>query len=49
MNKILIILILLFYLQVAQYEPILINKKYDFKFDDITYEGDEKINKINKK
>ena len=30
----------------CKYEPILINKKFDYKFDDITYEGDEQINVI---
>ena len=43
MNRILIFILLA---HSCKYEPILINKKFDYKFDNITYEGDEQINVI---
>ena len=46
MNRIFIILIFILLAHSCKYEPILINKKFDYKFDDITYEGDEQINVI---
>ena len=46
MNKVLKILILLFTLQGCSFEPILINKNFDFRFENINSSGDEKINEI---
>ena len=46
MNKVLKILILLFALQGCSFEPILINKNFDFRFENINSSGDEKINEI---
>jgi len=46
MNKVIKILILLFTLQGCSFEPILGNKNFDFKFENITSSGDEKINEI---
>ena len=46
MNKILKILILLLTLQGCSFEPILINKNFDFRFENINSSGDEKINQI---
>ena len=46
MNRIFVILIFILLAHSCKYEPILINKKFDYKFDDITYEGDEQINVI---
>ena len=46
MNKILKILILLLTLQGCSFEPILINKNFDFKFENISSSGDEGINEI---
>tara|TARA_B100001248_G_C27394650_1_gene464663 strand:- start:3015 stop:3467 length:453 start_codon:yes stop_codon:yes gene_type:complete len=46
MNRIFIILIFILLAHSCKYEPILINKKFDYKFDNITYEGDEQINVI---
>ena len=46
MNKVIKILILLFTLQGCSYEPILINKNFDFQFENISSSGDEKINEI---
>ena len=46
MNRIFIIFIFILLAHSCKYEPILINKKFDYKFDDITYEGDEQINVI---
>ena len=46
MNKILKILILLLTLQGCSFEPILINKNFDFRFENINSSGDEKINEI---
>ena len=46
MNKVIKILILLFILQGCSFEPILINKNFDFQFENISSRGDEKINEI---
>ena len=46
MHRIFIIFIFILLAHSCKYEPILINKKFDYKFDDITYEGDEQINVI---
>ena len=46
MNKVIKILILLFTLQGCSFEPILINKNFDFQFENISSSGDEKINEI---
>ena len=46
MNKVIKILILLFTLQGCSFEPILINKNFDFRFENISSSGDEKINEI---
>ena len=46
MNKVLKILILLFTLQGCSFEPILINKNFDFRFENINSSGDEKINEV---
>ena len=46
MNRIFVILIFILLAHSCKYEPILINKKFDYKFDNITYEGDEQINVI---
>ena len=46
MNRIFIILIFILLAHSCKYEPILINKKFDYKFDNITYKGDEQINVI---
>ena len=48
MNKVIKILILLFTLQGCSFEPILINKSFDFRFENINSSGDEKIKKIKK-
>jgi len=46
MNKVIKILILLFILQGCSFEPILKNKNFDFRFENINSSGDEKINEI---
>ena len=46
MNKVIKILILFFTLQGCSFEPILINKNFDFRFENINSSGDEKINEI---
>ena len=46
MNKVIKILILLFVLQGCSFEPILINKNFDFKFENISSSGDKRINEI---
>ncbi|OCW77335.1 hypothetical protein AKH19_03330 [Pelagibacteraceae bacterium GOM-A1] len=46
MNKVIKILILLFILQGCSFEPILVNKNFDFQFENISSRGDEKINEI---
>ena len=46
MNKVIKILILLFTLQGCSFEPILTNKKFDFRFENINSSGNEKINEI---
>ena len=46
MNKVIKILILLFVLQGCSFEPILINKNFDFKFENISSSGDKGINEI---
>ena len=46
MNKVIKILIFLFILQGCSFEPILINKNFDFQFEDISSSGDKKINEI---
>jgi len=46
MNKVIKILILLFTLQGCSFEPILTNKNFDFRFENISSSGDEKINEI---
>lgn len=49
MNKFFYILLLVFAFTGCSYEPILMNKKYDFRFENIKYEGEKKINKIIKR
>ena len=46
MNKVIKILILFFTLQGCSFEPILINKNFDFRFENINSSGDEKINEV---
>ena len=46
MNKVIKILILFFTLQGCSFEPILINKNFDFRFENINSSGDKKINEI---
>ena len=46
MNKVIKFLILLFTLQGCSFEPILINKSFDFRFENINSSGDEKINEV---
>lgn len=46
MNKVIKILILLFTLQGCSFEPILTNKNFDFRFENINSSGNEKINEI---
>ena len=46
MNKVIKILIFLFILQGCSFEPILVNKNFDFQFENISSRGDEKINEI---
>ena len=46
MNKVIKILIFLFILQGCSFEPILINKNFDFQFEDISASGNKKINEI---
>ena len=46
MNKVIKILILLFILQGCSFEPILKNKNFDFRFENINSSGNEKINEI---
>ena len=46
MNKVIKILILLFTLHGCSFEPILINKSFDFRFENINSSGDEKINEV---
>lgn len=41
-----IITLIFFIICACSYEPILTNKKYDFQFVNIYFEGDDKINKI---
>lgn len=49
MNKFFYLVLFVFAFTGCSYEPILMNKKYDFSFENIKYEGEEKINKIIKK
>jgi len=46
MNKVIKIFILFFILQGCSFEPILINKNFDFRFENINSNGDEKINEV---
>ena len=46
MIKILKFSIIFFLLISCSYEPILLNKKFDFEFIDIKYDGEKNINKI---
>lgn len=46
MNKIFFKVLFLFILTSCSYEPILTNKKYDFRYDNIYFEGEKGINKI---
>ena len=46
MNKVIKILILFFILQGCSFEPILVNKNFDFRFENINSSGDEKINEV---
>ena len=46
MNKVIKILILFFILHGCSFEPILIKKNFDFRFENINSSGDEKINEI---
>ena len=46
MNKVIKILILLFILQGCSFEPILVNKNFDFQFENISSSGDKGINEI---
>ena len=46
MNKVIKIFILFFILQGCSFEPILINKNFDFQFENINSSGDEKINEV---
>ena len=46
MNKIIFTVIAIFFLKACSYEPILINKKYDFQLNDITATGDKEINRF---
>ena len=46
MNKIIFTIIAIFFLKACSYEPILLNKKYDFQLNDITTTGDREINRI---
>ena len=46
MNKIFFKVLFLFILTSCSYEPILTNKKYDFRYDNINFEGEKGINKI---
>ena len=49
MNKIILILTILFLIMGCSYEPILSNKKENFRFNIITMEGDNTINEIIKR
>ena len=44
MNKILKIFILIFILNACSYEPVYLNKNFNFKFAEINSEGNSKIN-----
>lgn len=44
MNKFFIITIILILINGCSYQPIFSNKEYDFKFVNINFEGDKKIN-----
>lgn len=46
MNKIIFTVIAIFFLKACSYEPILLNKKYDFQLNDITATGDKEINRV---
>ena len=46
MNKIIFTIIAIFFLKACSYEPILLNKKYDFQLNDITATGDKEINRV---
>ena len=46
MNKIFFKILFLLILTNCSYEPILTNKKYDFRYDNIYFEGEKEINKI---
>ena len=45
MNKILSIIFILIILQSCSFKPMLADKKYDFRFTKIIYDGDKQINK----
>ena len=46
MNRHIIKTLIFIILSACSYEPILSNKKYDFQFVNIFFEGDKKINKV---
>ncbi len=46
MNKIIFTVIAIFFLKACSYEPILLNKKYDFQLNDINATGDKEINRV---
>ena len=46
MNKIIFTVIAIFFLKACSYEPILLNKKYDFQLNYINATGDKEINRI---
>ena len=46
MNRHIIKTLIFIVLSACSYEPILSNKKYDFQFVNIYFEGDNKINKV---
>ena len=46
MNKFILLIFSIFILNACSYEPILLKKNYDFKFNKIEFSGDKTVNEI---
>ena len=46
MNKFILLIFSIFFLNACSYEPILLKKNYDFEFNKIEFSGDKTVNEI---
>ena len=46
MNKFILLIVSIFFLNACSYEPILLKKNYDFEFNKIEFSGDKTVNEI---